>query len=141
MFGSTYFPTTVVLLGSVTSTICMSFQPAKYAYVSPSGVVATCTSAFPFVVSGLKSSCSILSVPTMCWEALEWSCPSCWNNGSSLSEITELISFSEVSSPEKTYIALDTIKSTRKKVSAISLPRMLMPILMPVLTLCDDGLA
>ena len=47
---------------------------------------------------------------------------------------------SGVSGPEKTYIALDTINSTRKKVSAISLPRMFIPILMPVLTLCDDGL-
>ena len=131
VFGSVYFPVTTVFSGSVTSTMCISFQPAKYAYVSPSGVVATWTSALPLVVRGLKSNCSKLSVPTICCDALEWSCPSCWKSGSSLSKTGD---FEEVSvSPlsEKTYIALDAINKTRKKANAISLPRMVWPVYCP----------
>ena len=76
----------------------------------------------------------------MCCEAFEWSCPSCWNSGSSLSRTK----FSDVdlvsSSPEKTNITLETISSTKKNASAISLPRMSPANLSSVLTLCDDSL-
>ena len=51
-----------------------------------------------------------------------------------------MIGFSELSSPEKTYIALEAINSTRKKASAISLLRIDSAKISSVLTLCDDSL-
>ena len=76
----------------------------------------------------------------MCCEALEWSCPSCWNKGSSLSKTIDFGPVVNSSSPEKIYNALDIINKTRKKESAISLPRMVNASLLSVLTLCDDDL-
>jgi len=72
----------------------------------------------------LKSNCSKLSVPTICCDALEWSWPSCWKRGSSLSNTGDFEDDSVSSVSEKTYMALETINKTRKKASAISLPRM-----------------
>ena len=60
-----------------------------------------------------------------------------------LHEPSKTIDFGPVvnsSSPEKIYNALDIISKTRKKESAISLPRMVNANLLSVLTLCDDDL-
>ena len=51
-------------------------------YTLPSGERATETSALPGEVRGLNASCSILSVPAVCWLAFMWSWPSPWNSGS-----------------------------------------------------------